>query len=157
MSRRVIETVFSPDLRPAGSVPLPAKAMSRHRPLVHLTRQYLRLALPVASRHQRALRGDDLGDVVVATRIETDLRFALSLRYVATGVWQITATVAPPPIGWLLLTIGEELFRARFDAQGNALVPDVPDILLAAQDGPDLDIAIELESAPGAAPAEGQL
>jgi hypothetical protein len=58
--------------------------------------------------------------------------------------------VAPPPSGWLLLTLGEKRFRARFDAQGTALVSDVPNTLLAADGGPDLDVALDIE-APGAA------
>jgi hypothetical protein len=88
--------------------------------------------------------------------MEADLQFALSLRYLADDMWQITATVVPPPSGWLLLTLGAKQFRARFDAQGTALVSDVPNTLLAADDGPDLDVTIEIEPAPGAALAEGQ-
>jgi hypothetical protein len=57
--------------------------------------------------------------------------------------WTVRVTLTPPLDGWLVLMLGEAAFRACFDAQGTAVVTDMPATLLAGADGPDLTVGLE--------------
>lgn len=120
------------------------------RRLLRVARSFLHIALPQLSPQRGGTHGDPADDIVLAIQEKSEPHFSVSVRRVEKDLWRFTVKVAPPPSGWVLFSLGEACFRAPFNAQGAAVVPDVPDALLAEPDGPDLDISIEeLPGAPG--------
>jgi hypothetical protein len=117
-------------------------------PLTRITRALLRVVFPAPSAPFSAAgvtRGDTPIDMVLDAQEESDPQFVISVRRSMERIWQVRVSITPPLVGWLLLTLGETQFRARFNAQGMAVVADVPEALLAAVDGPDMSVSVEVE------------
>lgn len=123
----------------APRIPSHGPRHTPRKPLVYLNRQYLSKALTTGT-----LRGYG-DDIVVAKGNVSDLQYILSVRSLANAMWQITVTTKPPIQGQILFTLGEQHFRAHFNAQGTAYVSDVPDLILRSDNGPDLEVSIDQE------------
>lgn len=124
-----------------------APAATQQRQLLHsfqLSRAFLAYALPMPSAALGALRGVDGGTVLVADE-DDGRRISLTVWQQPDQCWSVSVAVVPPVAGWLVLTLGEHIFRGRFDDQGRAVVADVPAPLLSDALGPDLHVAIELD------------
>jgi hypothetical protein len=90
-------------------------------------------------------RGDDPGETVLVDGDGAGSQRTLSVQQQPDGAWTIRVTTEPPIRGRIVLTLGTTRFSAAFDLGGTALVPSVPNDLLAATDGPDLLLSIEIE------------
>jgi hypothetical protein len=113
--------------------------------LLRLTRQFLNWALP-ALAPLAAARGTAEGPKVLSEGdATTGHSFTLSVQQQPDLNWLVEVLVTPPTSGWLVLTLGDTAFRARFDSQGLAAVAGVPAALFAAQDGPDMAVGIEAD------------
>jgi hypothetical protein len=111
---------------------------------MHLTRSVLNLALPLPSPMLGAARGHSHANAVLAEDNTVAGHFyTLSVQLQSDGAWSIVMTSTPPQQGYFVLTLGESRFRTRFNEQGEAIVADVPAVLLTAPDGPDLISEIE--------------
>ncbi len=109
--------------------------------LLRLTRQFLNRALPAP---QAVMRGVDHGPSVLSEgNAHAGRFFTLSVLQQPNHDWQIEVLLTPPAKAWLILTLGENVYRARFDVQGSATIADVPAAIFAAPDGPDLTVGIE--------------
>jgi hypothetical protein len=95
------------------------------------------------------LRGPEEEKVLAERTIDlgksTTCQMTLSALPIAGDTFPLIARAVPPPTGWLVLTLGDQVMRARFDAQGRATLSVVPASLLAQSDGPDLRITLELD------------
>ena len=112
--------------------------------LLHLTRQFLRRALPTPALLAPTMRGHSEGPVVLSSRaVATGQHLTLSVQEQSDGGWSVIVAMLPPQAGWMVLALGDERFRTPFDTQGSAVVSHVPATLLAATAGPDLVVAIE--------------
>ncbi len=96
-------------------------------------------ALGVAYGHQ-----DE--EIVLAEEDLADYEIHLSVRKDTDGSWCVVVSVDPPIMGWGVLKIGDQSFRARFDECGEANVSGIPTELLIAPDAPDMAIAIETDA-----------
>jgi hypothetical protein len=85
-----------------------------------------------------AERAIDLGNGITC-------QMTLSALPIAGDTFPLIARAVPPLTGWLVLTLGDQIIRARFDVQGHAMLSAVPVSLLAPSDGPDLRITLELD------------
>lgn len=135
------------DATQQGALALPGSGTLTGR-LIHLlrlTRQFLTIALPP----QPALARGGADDAMVLSEgpAMDGAHYFLTVTAEPSGMWRISVTVTPPPAGILRLSIGDALFRARFDAAGQAIVSAVPGALLADVNGPDLVVDIEMEHA----------
>jgi hypothetical protein len=120
--------------------PVPAP---RPLTLLHLPRQYLAQAIPAPA----TMRGGYEGPFLVAEgSAEPDRHVSLFVEQQRDTTWTVTVTVAPAPAGGLVLMLGSEAFRARFDATGTAVVVGVPAERLGGADGPDMVASIEPDS-----------
>jgi hypothetical protein len=144
LTRALAAATMSNELPPPPLMPIPALQPRRLLRSFQLSRAFLAYALPVPSASLGILRGVDSGSVLVEDEDE-GRRINLSVREQPDLNWRVSVTVAPPVAGWLLLTLGEQSFRARFDEKGLAVVVDVPAALLSEASGPDLRVAVELD------------
>jgi len=125
-------------------------ALVSHR--LHLKRSFLNYTLPRPIAALGPLRGRHHDNTVLVADDDEHNPLTLSVQRQPDNNWRVSVTFAPPLSGWLVLTLGDNAFRARFDAHGHAVVSDVPDALLGATDGPDLLLEIDPDSpgVPGA-------
>jgi hypothetical protein len=124
---------------------LAASFTPRLQTFLRLTRQFLNIALPPPML-ARVARGHDEGPAVLSQGdAGAGRQFVLSVQEQPDHAWSVIVAVTPSPGGWLVLTLGQEIFRARFDEHGNAVVADVPAALLVAADGPELVVGIETD------------
>jgi hypothetical protein len=137
-----------------GAIAMPQPAVRNRapapllRPLLHLVRDFLALALPPPARLAPATRGLNEGPVVLSGReTEAGGQVVLSVEERPDGDWSVIVAMTPPQTGWLVLTLGDTRFRTRFDAQGDAVVACVPTTLLAGTAGPDLVVELEPDEA----------
>jgi hypothetical protein len=109
-------------------------------PLLHLSRQYLAIAIPAPA----TMRGGEEGPLLVAeSSAEGSRQATLVVEERRDSSWAVTVTAVPAPAGGLLLMLGAVEFRAPFDETGTAVVVGVPAALLGGADGPDLVVGIE--------------
>lgn len=90
---------------------------------------------------------DDEG-VVLGESASGGYHLSLSVQPLDDEQCIVSVSVEPPFDGWLVLQLGEQVFRARFDDTGLAQIASVPLRMLSAPDGPELMVTIE--------PFEGQ-
>jgi len=79
--------------------------------------------------------------MLIRREVVANRNLLLSVEQQPNYHWSVRVELMPPLAGWLVLTLGETVFRACFDAQGTAA--DVPAELLAGADGPDLTLGLE--------------
>lgn len=72
----------------------------------------------------------------------------VSVQQQVDGDWRIDVSIKPVPAGHLLLKLGSAQFHASFDTQGTATILNMPDALLNAIDGPNLEIEVETDQEP---------
>jgi hypothetical protein len=113
------------------------------------SRQVLAAMFPTPPTLRLVLRGSEHETVLAERNIDAGngdrYQVTLSRRPVSDTTWSLTARAVPPPAGWLVLTLGEQVWRARFDGQGKATIASVPATLLTQEDGPPLHIHLELD------------
>lgn len=114
---------------------------------LRLTRAFLSYALPRSPQMLGAARGALDGMVLIDQDTDAAGNLSLCVREQPDGCWIVSMTVTPPLDGWLLLTMGEVILRARFNSAGTAIVNDVPASLLTDAHGPDLVFDIEANTA----------
>ncbi len=147
MLQRVV-AVERQGLLPRATLHTPPAPAPSQWPLTFISRAVLQVVFPSPSASFMAAgitRGDTPVDMVLDAQEETDPQFVISVRRNKDLRWELRASVTPHPVGWLLLALGENRFRARFDGQGVAVVPDIPEMLLTAVDGPDLTVSVEVD------------
>lgn len=111
--------------------------------LLRLTRQFLNQALPIQAPFAVA-RGEFEGPTALSEGdVGAGRYITLSVQEQPDRNWIIQVVVTPQIKGWLVLTLGERLLRARFDEQGVATVVNVPAALLTSSNGPDLEVGID--------------
>ena len=114
--------------------------------IVQLSRQILNLVLAPAPTLGLATRGSRGRPLVLAEDDDAQgYAITLSVQPQSDGTWRVMIRAVPPPIGHMVLTLGEATFQTAFDTQGVAVVPDVPAPLLVHPDGPDLVVGIALD------------
>lgn len=112
--------------------------------VLRLKRQFLIRVLPAPLPQTSVMRGHGEGPIVLSRRkVVAGRTLLLSVEQQPNRDWLVGVVLTPPLEGWLVLTLGETVFRACFDAQGTAVVADVPTELLAGADGPDLTVGLE--------------
>lgn len=129
----------------AGRAPVAPPAIMR---LLHLARAFLNRAIPAPAAAVAVARGAEDGPSIIAEGMaDSSTQFALSVEPQADQSWMVVVTVAPAPVGDLLLTLGATTFRAPFAPDGSATVADVPAALLSDRAGPDMLVEIETAGA----------
>lgn len=122
-------------------VPFPPPSRRVER-LLRLRRAFLRHAFPASGLVPA--RGEEDGGFIIAEGPTPEGRqVTLLVEPQDTGRWAVMVTVAPAPGGTLVMQLGEAVFRASFDANGTAIVREVPSELLTGSEGPDLVLSIE--------------
>jgi predicted anti-sigma-YlaC factor YlaD len=129
-------------------IPLTPAAPPRRQRLVALTRPFLNHALPTPLALIGVTRGSTGPVILLDGDAESGKQIVFSVQEQPDQRWLVVVHVTPPVAGWLVLSLGASSFRARFDDQGHAMVTDIPTELLAAHDGPDLEIGFEQDDAP---------
>lgn len=119
---------------------------ARRTPLLHLQRHFLHHALAASLPTRAATRGHRGQSYVLTEQEHADIYFMVSVHRQPNGEWRVDVVHRPPPSGSLVLTLGTNLFQARFNSQGHAIVYDVPFALLTAPDGPGLEVEIEADA-----------
>ena len=126
---------------PSPSASPATPAIFSHR--VQLKRSFLNYTLPKPAAALGPVRGRDHGSTVLMADENENNPLTLSVQRQDEHSWRISVAIAIPISGWLVLTLGDHTYRARFDMQGKASVSDIPDTLLSATEGPDLMVGIE--------------
>jgi len=104
-------------------------------------RQFLRqVVAPHAALGRPWLDGDD--PLLVDEDLVQEYRIALYIRPRGGERWGLSVTTVPPLAARVRIRLGDDLFQARFDGQGEAHLDNVPIALLRAARGPDMQIAI---------------
>jgi len=116
------------------------------KPALKLPRYFLHQALAASLPTMGVMRGSAGFRSVLAEEESPDQHLTVTVQRQTNGEWRVDVSVKPPPVGWLVLSLGRAYFRSQFDVQGDAMVRDVPFSLLTASDGPDLEIDVELEA-----------
>lgn len=128
-------------------LPLPSASAFQPRWVLHsfqLSRTFLAYAFPMSNPALGGLRGIETGSMLVEDVVQ-GYRINLTVCEEADQHWRVSVTTVPPVAGWLVLMFGEQSFRARFDAQGLAVIGGVPVALLSETNGPDLQVVVELD------------
>jgi hypothetical protein len=145
LTRMLVLAVQHGEISMRSAVQLVSKVQPRILSLLRLTRQFLNQALPPLA----VARGDAYGPMVLSEgEAGAGHSFRLRVQAQLDATWLVEVIVTPPTKGWLVLTLGGAVYRAHFDPHGMAVVADVPAALLAAADGPDLAVGIELDEEP---------
>lgn len=119
---------------------------ARRAPMLQLQRPLLHQALAASFPARAATRGRGGQSYVLTEQDHADTYFMLSVQRQPNGEWCVDVVHRPPPIGFVVLTLGTNHFRARFNPQGRAVVHDLPFALLTAPDGPSLEVDIETDA-----------
>lgn len=127
-------------------MPEPARPAPLRRPLVRLSRSILNRILPAPSSLLGATRGRNTDPIVISEHSVEGRHLRLSLEEQSDQHCRLIIEMMPPPLGWIVVQLGSQEFRARFDEQGYALVNDIPISILIATDGPDLVLELELDA-----------
>jgi hypothetical protein len=136
-----------PDLPAAPSMFVPQfGATALRKAALKLPRYFLHQALAPSPPAMGPTRGSAGLRNVLAENESAEQHLTVSVQRQTNGEWRVDVSVKPPPVGWLLLTLGPTHFRSHFDVQGDAIIRDVPFSLLTASDGPDLEIDVELDA-----------
>lgn len=118
------------------------KLVGHRQPLMRMVTLPRRwLAALLAPRYGVAW-GDRGGGSVIHEEEDEGRQITVSVQKQA-GAWIIRVTITPPIAGDLLVTLGDERFRATIDPNGSATVGPIPPQLLQQSVGPDLTIQIE--------------
>jgi hypothetical protein len=114
--------------------------------IVRLGRQILNRVLAPTPIFGLATRGGGGQPIVLAEEDDAQgYAITLSVQPQSDGAWRVLIRAVPPPVGNMVLTLGEATFQTAFDAKGIAVVPNVPAPLLVHPDGPDLVVGIVLD------------
>jgi hypothetical protein len=114
--------------------------------LAQLSRPFLHQALAKSPPARAATRGQAGQSYILTEQASLDGDLLVSVQRQSNGEWQLGVVHQPPPTGSLVLIFGEQYFHASFNAQGRAVVHDLPFALLTAADGPDLEVDIEADT-----------
>lgn len=126
-------------------VPVPPERLPRLFKRLHIPRIFLSRTLAVQPL-LGIMRGSADADTVLLDESASGYTMTLSVQRQDDGSWNVLVTVVPPMRGQIALTFGTTIFRAPFNAAGQAIIPNLPDTLLTASEGPDMDLSIEPES-----------
>ena len=110
--------------------------------MLQLQRQFLHQALAASIPAQLPHAAVEVSYVLTEEE-RSDIYLMVSVQRQPNGEWRVDVVHRPPPIGSVVLTLGTDLFRARFNPQGRAVIHYVPFALLTAPDGPGLEVDIE--------------
>lgn len=117
----------------------------------NFSRHVLAQMLPSSPQLRPVFRGADdetvLGQQPLALGDGATAQVTLSVQPVSDNAWSLIARMVPPQAGWLVLTLGDQLFRARFDGTGTATIAPIAADQLNQEDGPPLQVLLELEHA----------
>jgi hypothetical protein len=150
MTRVLLDAERHGDLTPLVDVVQPGRStlvpLPRLLKRLHIPRRFLSHTL-AAQPLLGIMRGAGEEDTVLFDEAASGYTMTLSVQKQADANWNVMVSVAPPITGQVVLTFGTTMFRAPFDAHGQAVIANVPPDLLTGSDGPDMDLAIEPESA----------
>lgn len=130
-------------------MPLPIMYPVSRPQLIHtftLSRRLLNRVLPVQSSPRGVMRGSNAHRMLLAEEAFAGYQINLSVQRQPDDNWCVLVTVIPPAVGWLMVTLGEVILRARIDGRSGSILADVPSALLTTIDGPDLIVGVELET-----------
>ncbi len=122
---------------------VPIASAPRRAPMLHFPRHFLHQALAASIPARAATRGRGGQSYILAEQDHAGAEVTVRIQRQPDGEWQIDVIHQPPLIGSLVMTLGTNIYRARFNAQGRAIVHDLPFALLTAPDGPGLEVDIE--------------
>lgn len=143
LTSALVEAERAPPFEPVAA----AAREPRWRSVLRLTRAYLDVAMPPPAA-LAPMRGGAEGELVLIHEwMQEDLQISVYVREQPDRRWCVSVRVQPPPRGWLVLSLGEERYRAPLDGDGNAEISDVPAGLMAPGTGPDMEVGIEPEGA----------
>ena len=123
--------------------PLSLDQLVGHRqPLVHTVTLPRRWLASLLAPHYGVAWGDRGAGSVIHEEEDEGRQITVSMQKQA-GAWSIHVAITPPIAGDLLVTLGDERFRATIDPNGVATVGPIPSQLLQQSAGPDMTIQIE--------------
>jgi hypothetical protein len=129
--------------------PVPQLRRITLRNVLRLTRDIINRALIPSPMFGMAPRGGLRRPIVLAEEDNAQgYAITLSIEPQPDGACRVLIRAVPPPVGDMLLTLGDATFRTAFDAHGVAVVAGVPTPLLVDPDGPDLVVGIDLDPSP---------
>jgi hypothetical protein len=115
--------------------------------IVRLSRHILNSVLAPSPMLGALARGGARRPLIVAEEEDAQGHaITLSVEPQPDGAWRVLIQAVPPPVGHMLLTLGDTSFRSEFNKQGVAVVADVPAPLLLHVDGPDLVVSLDLDA-----------
>jgi len=120
--------------------------------LAQLARPLLYRALAGSPPARGTSRGQAGQSYILTEQASIHGDLLVSVQRQPNAEWRIDVIHQPPLIGSLVLTLGTNRFRARFNPQGRVIIHDVPFDLLTAPDGPDLEIDFETDAEDGMLP-----
>ncbi len=129
---------------PARFVPEPAPVVFKELLVqIPLRRNFLQLALP--SRQTRSTyRGKPEGEHVIFDQpIPAGHTTKLSFQRATPDDWLAMVTITPPIVGSVTVTLGDIEHHGDISPQGIATISDLPDKILLAPNGPDMELRIE--------------
>jgi hypothetical protein len=146
MTRVLLDAERHGELAPLVDVVQPGRStvvpLPRLLKRLHIPRRFLSRTL-AAQPLLGIMRGAGEEDTVLFDEAASGYTMTLSVQKQADARWRVTVGVAPPITGQVVLTFGTTVFRAPFDADGQAVIANVPADLLTGSDGPDMDLSIE--------------
>jgi hypothetical protein len=69
-------------------------------------------------------------------------QLTIAVHAAAENAWELKVTSEPPAAGALLVSFGTLSFGGRFATDGTTVIRNIPAVLLADDDGPELELAI---------------
>lgn len=115
-------------------------------PKLRLPRHLLHHALASSVVTQLAVRSGASQSYILAEQDESDSHLTISVQLQVNGEWRVDVVHEPAPVGSLVLTFGTHHFQTRFNAQGRAVIHNIPSALLIGSEGPDLEVDIDFNA-----------